>query len=117
MELSDRRHRLDALRLREAQGLLTEAERAELDALFTAIDAEEAEALRPALERMQGHQVELQREKEQLAAEAAQLESVVREQEQLVVEARTFLDQMRSRRAALAEEFQRITGRELIRLK
>jgi hypothetical protein len=111
----DRQQRLDALRLREARGVLTEAERVELKALFAALDAEEAEALRPALERMQGHQSKLLQEKQQLAREAAQLERVVQEQEQLLVEARSFLDQMRTRRAALADEFQRITGRELTR--
>jgi hypothetical protein len=111
MENKHRQQRLDALRLREARGILTEAERAELEALFAVLDAEETEVLRPALERIQGRQAELQREKEQLEAEAAQLERVVREQEQLLVEARSFLDQMRTRRAALAAEFQRITGR------
>jgi hypothetical protein len=109
----DRQQRLDALRLRAARGILTEAEQVELEALFAALDAEEAEALRPALERMQRHGSKLQQEKEQLAGEAAQLERVVRAQEQLLAEARSFLDQMRTRRAALADEFQRITGREL----
>jgi hypothetical protein len=111
----DRQLRLDALRLREAQGILTEAERAELETLFAALDAEEAEAMHPTLERMQARQLELQREKEQLGAEAAQLERVVREQEQLLAEARSYLDRLRARRAALADEFQRITGRELTR--
>jgi hypothetical protein len=64
---------------------------------------------------MQERQAELQREKEQLASEAAQLERVIREQEQLLAEARSYVDQLRTRRAALAEEFQRITGRELTR--
>jgi hypothetical protein len=40
----DRQQRLDALRLREAEGILTEAERAEIEALFATLDAEEAEA-------------------------------------------------------------------------
>ena len=48
-----RQQRLDALRLREAQGLLTETERAELEALFATLEAEEAAALRPAIERME----------------------------------------------------------------
>jgi hypothetical protein len=82
----DRQQRLDALRLREAQGILTEAERAELEALFAALDAEETEAMRPALERMQGHQAELQREKEQLGAEAAQLERAVESGEACIIE-------------------------------
>jgi hypothetical protein len=112
---TDRQQRLDTLRRREAQGILTEAERAEIEALFAALDAEEAETMRPALERVQGRRAELQREKEQLAGEAAQLERVVREQEQLLAEARSYLERLRIKRAALAEEFQRITGRELTR--
>src|SRR5262245_3677912 len=82
----DRQLRLDALRLREAQGILTEAEGAELETLFAALDAEEAEAMRPALERMRGRQAELQREKEQLEAEAAQLERAVESGEACTIE-------------------------------
>jgi hypothetical protein len=115
MENSDRQQRLDALRLQEAQGDLNEAERAELDALFAALDAEEAEAMRPALQRMQERQAELRREREQLAAEAAQLERVVHEQEELLADARSYLEQLRAKRAALADEYQRITGQELSR--
>src|SRR6266849_2280699 len=37
--------RLDSLRIREARGILTEAERADLDALLAELDAEEAEAM------------------------------------------------------------------------
>lgn len=111
----DRQRRLDALRLREAQGIVTEAERAEIEALFAALDAEEATAMRSALDRMQGRQAELQQEKERLAAEAKELERIVREQKQLLAEARSYLDRLRTRRAALADEFQRITGQELTR--
>src|SRR5687768_6995826 len=115
MGAADRQQRLDALRLREAQGTLSEAERAELEALFAKMDAEETEALRPALERTQRHRSNLQQEKEQLSGKAAQLERVVQEKEQLLSEARSFLDRLCTRRAALASEFQRITGQELTR--
>jgi hypothetical protein len=115
MGKEDRQQRLDALRLREAQGILTEAERAEIEALFATLDAEEREAMRSALERMQGRQAELQQEKERLAAEAEELERIVREQEQLLAEARSYLHRLRTRRAALADEFQRSTGQELTR--
>src|SRR5947207_1779530 len=117
MEKKNRQQRLDTLRLREARGELTEAEQAEIDALFAAMDAEEMKALRPALEQAQGRQAELRQEQARLAAEEEHLERVVREQEQLLLEARSYLEQLHARRAALADEFRRITGRELSRLQ
>jgi hypothetical protein len=110
-----RQQRLDTLRLREAQGELTEVDRAEIDALFAAMDAEEMKALRPAMERMQGRQAQLQQEQERLAVEAEHLERVVREHQQLLIEARSYLERLQAKRAALAREFQRITGREFTR--
>jgi hypothetical protein len=38
----EKQERLDALRIREAQEILSEAERAKMDALFAELDAEEA---------------------------------------------------------------------------
>src|SRR5437588_12490166 len=115
MENKDRRRRLDALRLRKAQGILTEAEREELEALFAALDAEEALAMRSAQERMEIRQADLKRERERLAAEAAQLERVLQEQQRLLDDARSYLEQFRAKRAALADEFHRIGKVELTR--
>jgi hypothetical protein len=111
----DRQHQLDVLRLREAQGTLTDAERAELEALFAELDAEEAEAMRPAQERMQGRQAELQRERDQLAAEAAQLERVIRDQEQLVADARVHRRRDRSRKPILPPWLTRQSANKLCR--
>jgi hypothetical protein len=44
----------------------------------------------------------------------AQLERIAKEQEQLLADARSYLAQLRAKRSALADEYQRITGRELI---
>lgn len=104
-----KQQRLDALRVREAQEILSEAERAEMEALFVELDAEEAEAMRPALERMQHQQAELFAEKKRLRAEAAQLERIISAQEQLLAEARSYLVDLRTKRAALADEYRRIT--------
>jgi len=81
----EKQQRLDALRVREAEERLPEEERAELETLFAELDAEEAEALRPALERMQHQQTELLAEKKHLRAEAVQLERIIHAQEQLLV--------------------------------
>lgn len=49
--MKNRQHRLERLRLREAEGSLTEEERTELLAIFAELDAEEAEALKPGKEK------------------------------------------------------------------
>src|SRR5579862_9492796 len=99
----DKQQRLDRLRIREADGSLTETQRAEMETLFGELDAEEATALRPAMQRMQRRQAALRAEKEQLAAEAAQLERIARAQEELLADACSYLDQLRARRAELAD--------------
>src|SRR2546426_2839882 len=96
-----KQQRLDLLRIREAEGLLTEAECAEMEALFAELDAEEAAALRPAMQRMQQRQADLRTEKEKLAAEAAQLERIAHAQEELLAEACSYLAHLRARRAEL----------------
>jgi peptidoglycan hydrolase CwlO-like protein len=62
---------------------------------------------------MQQRQAELYADKKRLEEDAAQLERIVNEQEQLLVDARSYLAHLRSKRAALADEYRRITGREL----
>jgi hypothetical protein len=84
----EKQQRLDDFRLREAQGTLTSPEQAEMEALFAELDAEEAEAMRPVLERMEETQAKLQQEIDRRAAEATRLERIVREHKQLVAEAR-----------------------------
>ena len=78
MKSTNRQHRLEALRLREAEGTLTEQEHAELLAIFAELDAEEAEALKPAKEKSQ----QLQAEKEALEATVSQLQDLVTEHKQ-----------------------------------
>ena len=48
MKGTNRQYRLEQLRLREVERILTEQEQAELLAIFAELDAEEAEALKPA---------------------------------------------------------------------
>lgn len=109
----EKQQHLDALHVREAQGILSESERVEMEALCAELDAEEAEAMRPAMERMQHRQTELLVEKKRLQTEVAQLERIVNAQKQLLAESRTYLLGLRTKRAALADDYRRITGREL----
>ncbi len=92
----EKQQRLDALRVREAQEILSEAERAEMEVLFAELDADEAEAMRPALERKQRRQTELLAEKKRLRAKAAQLERIINAQERLLADTRSYLAHPRS---------------------
>jgi hypothetical protein len=104
----EKSRRLDALRREEAERTLTEPERSELDALFAELDAEEARALRPALDRLTRETDELRAEKARVAAWAGELEHIVAEQEKLLSEARAYAGRLRVRRAALADEARRL---------
>jgi hypothetical protein len=104
----EKRHRLDELRLEEARRTLTEAEQTELGELFGELDAEEARALQPALDRLARETDELRAEKARVEARARELERVVEQQEKLLAEARAYAGRVRLRRAALADEFRRL---------
>ncbi len=84
---TNRQLRLEQLRLREVEGTLTEQEQAELLAIFNELDAEEAEALKPAKEKSR----KLQIEKAELEEIALQLQVIVTEHKQLLTDARAYL--------------------------
>jgi DNA repair exonuclease SbcCD ATPase subunit len=100
--------RLDDLRRKEAEQELSEAERAELEGLFAALDAEEARALGPAAARVAKDVEELRAEKARVEAWTRQLEHIVGEQEKLLADARAYAGRLRMRRAALADEASRL---------
>lgn len=84
MWTDEKQEQLDVLREKEFAGTLTANEQQQLELLFAEMDREEAERLRPALERMeQEHQQDqaeiarLQREKALLATLAAQEEQLL----------------------------------------
>ena len=87
MKRTNRQLRLEQLRLREVEGTLTEQEQAELLAIFNELDAEEAEALKPAKEKSR----KLQIEKAELEEIALQLQTIVTEHKQLLTDARAYL--------------------------
>lgn len=104
----EKSRRLDELRLEEARRTLTETEQAELGELFGVLDAEEARALRPELDRLAQEANELRTEKARMEALAREIERVVEQQEKLLAEVRAYAGRVRLRRAALAEEFRRL---------
>jgi uncharacterized protein involved in exopolysaccharide biosynthesis len=104
--------RFQALRHAEAHGSLTLSDRSELEALFADLDADEAEALQPALAQMEAEADARQAEKAALDAEARELSRIANEEGRLLTEARAYLEQLRQRSAALAEDYRRATGRE-----
>ena len=82
MQRTNRQYRLEQLRLREAEGNLTEQKQAELLAIFAELDAEEAEALKPAKKQSR----RLEQEKAELEEIASQLQDLVTEHKQLLTE-------------------------------
>lgn len=109
MKRTNRQYRLEQLRLREAEGNLTEQEQAELLAIVAELDAEEAEALKPAKEKSQ----RLREEKAELEEIASQLQDIVTEHKQLLTDARAYLTRVQSKRALLADKYYRLTGQNL----
>jgi hypothetical protein len=106
--------RFQELRRAEARGELLAAERAELDGLLADLDADEADVLRPAIERMHVQAAAMAKETEALDAKARELQRIAEEEERLLNDARAYLERLRERSAALAEDYLRVMGRELV---
>lgn len=104
--------RFQALRAAEAQGTLTDLERAELSRLLDDLDADEADELRPAMEQAAARVRDLAAEKERLDAQADALSRIVAEQERLLSDATAYLQKLRERSAALAEDYRRLMGHD-----
>ncbi len=113
MSATNRQHRLDTLKIREAKGTLTQKERKELDAIFAELDAEEAVALKPGIERDQAFIDSLLAEEMELEATIAQLQVIVTTQKQLVEDACAYLMQLRTQSAVLADKYHALTGEKL----
>lgn len=103
--------RFQVLRQAEAHGRLTDAERAELDGLLADLDADEADALRPVGETLEARAKVMADETAELNAKARELQRIAVEEERLLADARAYLERLRQRSDALAEEFRRVTGR------
>ena len=105
MGATNRQNRLDTLKIREVEGILTQKERAELDAIFAELDAEEAIALKPAMEKHQVFIDGLFEKETELETTVAQLQVIVTAQKQLVEDARAYLIQLRAKRSILADKY------------
>ena len=113
MSATNRQRRLDTLKIREAEGTLTQKERKELDAIFAELDVEEAVALKPAIEKHQAFIDSLLAEEMELETTIAQLQVIVATQKQLVEDARAYLMQLSTKRAILADKYHALTGEKL----
>lgn len=105
--------RFRELRQAEAHGLVTDADRKELAALLSDLDADEADALRSAFERMDAEATAMEAKKAALETKARELTRIAEEEERLLSDARAYLERLRQRSAALAADYRRVTGREL----
>lgn len=111
---NEKSRRFQALRASEAQGALTAAERAELDLLLADLDADETDALRPAVEWSLARTGELAAENARLEAQADALARIVAEHEGLLADATAYLQKLRDKSDALAEDYRRLMGRDLV---
>lgn len=87
---------------------MTDLEHAELACLLEDLDADEADALRPAMEQAAVRAGDLAAEKAQLEAQAEALARIVAEQEGLLADANAYLQRLREKSAALAEDYRRL---------
>lgn len=110
---NDKAARLRALREQEVRGALSPAQRTELDALLADLDADEADALGPATQRLRAQAEAMAKETESLDAKARELLRIAEEEERLLADAHSTLERLRQRSAALAEDYLRVMGHDL----
>ena len=113
MSATNRQNRLDTLKIREIEGTLTQKERAELDAIFAELNAEEAIALKQAMEKRKEFINSLLEKETELETTVAKLKAIVTAQKHLVEDARVYLEQLRSKGSILADKYNTLTGEEL----
>ena len=106
----DSQARLDRLQNRELDGTLTESEQVELAALVAQVEAEEAQALTPAMNRLRAEVAEQEREIGTLQEESEELARLLAQQQSLAADARRFLAEFDQRRAAILVALARFAG-------
>ena len=100
--------RLNRLRDRELAGTLTEPEQVELAALMTQVEAEEAHALAPAMDRLRAEVSELEHDLGALQGENEELARLLAQQQALAADARRFLAEFEQRRASILDGLARL---------
>jgi transcription-repair coupling factor (superfamily II helicase) len=106
--------RWNELNERQQQGCLGDEEQAELDRLAADLERAEWAALQPALQRRHHEQEQLKRECDTTRSENAALATLAERQQKLLVRARTQMEQLLAEHEALKEDYQRVTGEELV---
>lgn len=107
MWTDEKQRQLDALREKGFAGTLTADEQQQLELLFAEMDQEEAERLRPALERMEQEHQQDQAEIARLQKKRRLLATLAAQEEQLLQRARAFLQEVQSEKARLRDEYER----------
>ena len=109
-----KQRRWNELNERQQQGRLGDEEQSELDRLAAELERAEWAALQPALQRMRHEQEQLKREYNATRSENAALAALAEKQQKLLLRARTQMEQLLAEHEALKEEYQRVTGEELV---
>jgi glycine cleavage system regulatory protein len=106
MWTDEKQKQFDALRGKECAGTLTAEEQAQLETFFTELDAEEAERLRPAMERM-GAEIEAGRkELVRLQTIKAARETLLAKRAALLARAQQTLAELQAEESRLQAEFE-----------
>lgn len=107
MWTDEQQRQLDALREKELAGTLAADEQQQLELLFAELDAEEAEMLRPAMERMEQEHQQDQAELARLQRKKELLTTLAVQEEQLLQRAQAVLQEVQSEKARLRAEYER----------
>jgi hypothetical protein len=103
-----KQQRLNELRARDAADLLTPAEQAELDGLFTLLDDLEWQQLQPSLARIEQEQAAIVAVIARLEATRDDLAGVASRQRQLIIRARAQLRELLAEHRALQADYRRL---------
>jgi len=106
--------RWNELNEHQQQGRLSGEEQSEFDRLAAELERAEWAALQPALQRMRQEQEQLKQECDTTRSENAALAVLAERQQKLLVRARTQMGQLLAEHEVLKEDYQRVTGEELV---
>jgi hypothetical protein len=102
----DNQARLDRLRAKELDGTLSGTEQAELAALMAQVEAEEAQVLAPAMNRLRGEMGEF----DDVQSENEEVARLLAQQQALAADARRFFAEFEQRRASILRGLARCAG-------
>lgn len=106
----EQQHLFDGLREKEFAGTLTDEEQKQLEKFFEELDAEEAELLRPAMERYDRKIAAGQQTLAALRVENELLETIVARRKALLARAKEIVAQFQAEDRALRAEYERIVS-------